>query len=279
MSISQIPSGLEALLPKSSTETQKEEDPLGRDAFLKMLIAQLEHQDPLNPMEGSDFSAQLAQFSSLEQLFNMNDHLETISTSLGSENANNVLDYIGKEVLCKSDTLTLSEGVLTGGVFTLEEPADLMIAVYDDMGRKVTTLYPGQLAAGTHQVDWNGFDQTGSLVEDGTYRLVSVGAYSPSGDSPYGLADMGGNIWEWTTTLWGSNRDKATFVYPYRSQDGRQDLNAGEEHYRIIRGGSYKDDRQGVRAACRDLDPPHYALSNLGFRVFLAPRGSEDSAA
>ena len=101
----------------------------------------------------------------------MNDHLETISTSLGSENANNVLDYIGKEVLCKSDTLTLSEGVLTGGVFTLEEPADLMIAVYDDMGRKVTTLYPGQLAAGTHQVDWNGFDQTGSLVEDGTYRF------------------------------------------------------------------------------------------------------------
>ena len=52
--------------------------------LLKMLIAQMEHQDPLNPMEGSDFSAQLAQFSSLEQLFNMNDHLETISASLGS---------------------------------------------------------------------------------------------------------------------------------------------------------------------------------------------------
>ncbi len=184
MSVSQIPSGLEALLPTSSTETQKAEDPLGRDAFLKMLIAQLEHQDPLNPMEGADFSAQLAQFSSLEQLFNIDDHLETISTSLGTENANNVFDYIGKEVLCESDTLTLSEGVSTGGVFTLEEPADLMIAVYDEVGREVTTLYPGQLEAGTHQVDWNGYDQTGSLAADGAYRfeLTAIrdnGIYEP----------------------------------------------------------------------------------------------------
>jgi formylglycine-generating enzyme required for sulfatase activity len=137
-------------------------------------------------------------------------------------------------------------------------------------------------ARGPHgrQFPWGEVFQPGrcNSREDGTCRLVAVGTYSPSGDSPYGLADMGGNIWEWTTTLWGSNRDKATFVYPYRSQDGREELNAGERHYRIIRGGSYKDDRQGVRAACRDLDPPHYALSNLGFRVFLAPRSSAVSA-
>lgn len=108
--------------------------------------------------------------------------------------------------------------------------------------------------------------------EDGPCSLVPVGGFSPGGESPYGLVDMGGNIWEWTTTLWGSDRDKASFVYPYQPQDGRQDLLAGEEHYRIIRGGSYKDDRQGMRCACRDLDPPHFSLSNLGFRVFLAPK-------
>jgi flagellar basal-body rod modification protein FlgD len=177
MSVSQIPAGLEAVLSQSTTETQKEEDPLGRDAFLKMLLAQLENQDPLNPMEGADFSAQLAQFSSLEQLFNVNDNLETISTSLVSDTANNVIDYIGKEVVCENDTLTLSEGLMSGGVFSLDESADLMIGIYDDLGREVITLYPGQLEAGTHQVDWNGYDRTGVRVEDGTYRfeLTAIG--------------------------------------------------------------------------------------------------------
>ena len=171
MSVSQIPPGLEAVLPTSSQETQKEKDPLGRDAFLKMLLAQLKHQDPLNPMEGGDFSAQLAQFSSLEQMFNMNDHLETISTSLVSDGANNVLDYIGKEVMCENNTLKLSEGSMSGGVFTLEAPAELMISIFDDIGREVTTLYPGQLDAGTHQIDWNGYDRTGTPAPDGAYRF------------------------------------------------------------------------------------------------------------
>jgi len=61
------------LLLDDTLQETKTEDPLGRDAFLKMLLAQMEHQDPLNPMDGTDFSAQLAQFSSLEQLFQMND--------------------------------------------------------------------------------------------------------------------------------------------------------------------------------------------------------------
>jgi flagellar basal-body rod modification protein FlgD len=183
MSVTTIPQGLENVLG-SVQETQKKEDPLGRDAFLKMLIAQVKHQDPLNPMEGSDFSAQLAQFSSLEQLFNMNDSLETIASSLGSGNEENILDYIGKEVLSKSDQLKLKEGLLTGGVFTLESPSQMMVSIYDEVGREVVTLYPGQLPAGTHQIDWNGYDSTGGLAADGTYRfeLTAIdenGIYSP----------------------------------------------------------------------------------------------------
>jgi len=184
MSVSQIPPGLETALPKATTETKKEEDPLGRGAFLKMLLAQLKNQDPLNPMEGADFSAQLAQFSSLEQLFDVNENLETISTSLAPDTANNAIDYIGKEVVCENDTLTLSEGVMSGGVFSLEESADLMIRIYDAIGREVMTLYPGKLEAGTHQIGWNGFDRTGVRASDGTYRfeLTAInenGSYEP----------------------------------------------------------------------------------------------------
>jgi formylglycine-generating enzyme required for sulfatase activity len=71
--------------------------------------------------------------------------------------------------------------------------------------------------------------------------------------------------------LWGNDRHTPSFGYTYLSQDGREEQGAGDEFFRIIRGGSYKDDLKGVRSACRDIDPPQYSLSNLGFRVFVTP--------
>lgn len=130
-------------------------------------------------------------------------------------------------------------------------------------------------ARGPNGKEWpwgNEFDPTlCNSREKGAIYTVAVGTHSSQGDSAYGAADMSGNIWEWTITLWGDDRDTPTFVYPYDPNDGRENLNAGEAFFRVIRGGSYKDDIQGVRSACRDLDPPHYSLSNLGFRVFVAP--------
>ena len=58
-----------------------------------------------------------------------------------------------------------------------------------------------------------------------------VGRYSPAGDSPYGCADMAGNVWEWTSSL---KKD-----YPYRAGDGRENLEAGDDVHRVLRGGSW----------------------------------------
>lgn len=110
-----------------------------------------------------------------------------------------------------------------------------------------------------------------NFYDSGKADTIVVGSHSPQSDSVYGAADMCGNIWDWTITLWGDDRDKASYVYPYEGQDGRENLSAGDVYYRVIRGGSFKNEIRAVRCACRDIDPPNYSLNNLGFRVFVTP--------
>ncbi len=152
----------------------KEEDPLGRDAFLTMLVAQLQHQDPLNPMEGADFSAQLAQFSSLEQQFNTNDLLEDIQGSIQNSSEENLLDYIGKQVMSEDNTITVLGGQVNGGSYHLPEAGEVMLAITDSSGQEVGRLYPGFKQAGTHEITWNGTDGTGNPVANGTYTYEIV---------------------------------------------------------------------------------------------------------
>jgi formylglycine-generating enzyme required for sulfatase activity len=109
-----------------------------------------------------------------------------------------------------------------------------------------------------------------NLSESGLGRTTLAGLYSPQGDSPFGCADMTGNIWEWTASLWGKDVGKPDYGYPYKPQDGRQSQSAGDDVLRILRGGSFNDLARIVRAAVRNGDL--LAYSSYGFRVALAPR-------
>jgi flagellar basal-body rod modification protein FlgD len=155
---------------------------LGKDAFLTLLITQLQNQDPLNPADSTEFTAQLAQFSSLEQLSQINSQLETLGLFQASINNAQAVSFIGKEVLARGNRLEVSAGKPTVCEFALDAAAKtVIVSIYDSNGRFVRELQGSALAAGRQSIAWDGNDLNGNPVASGSYTF-EVQAESASGD-------------------------------------------------------------------------------------------------
>ena len=154
---------------------------LGKDDFLTLLIAQLGAQDPLDPMDSQDFSAQLAQFSTLEQMTNMNATLnELIEIEVATSNASTI-GLIGKLVDVEGNGFEFTTGDTVKLNYVLGQDADAVeVSVFDATGKLVTTLQ-GETDAGNHLLSWNGFDNTGAAAVSGSYTF-EVKALDASGE-------------------------------------------------------------------------------------------------
>ncbi|MCG8687662.1 MAG: flagellar hook capping protein [Desulfobacterales bacterium] len=180
MTVSTSNSTLENISSSYVSHTSQQadaEETLGREEFLTLLVAQLENQDPLNPQEGTDFTAQLAEYSQLEQLMNLNDTMDNVATAYESGTQSDGVDYIGKEVTGYIDSIEVTDGTVTSGFYNLNAAADVMVDIYDSDGNKVTRLYEGQMSSGGQLVSWDGTDSTGEAVTDGQYTYKVLADY------------------------------------------------------------------------------------------------------
>jgi flagellar basal-body rod modification protein FlgD len=145
---------------------------MGKDDFLNLLVAQLQHQDPLNPAESTEFTAQLAQFSSLEQLSNINDNLKNMELFQTSVANSQAVSYIGKEITAKGNTVLLESGRPAECHFELADKAALaVISVYNANGGFVTSFETGPLDSGRQSAAWDGTDSNGNSTLPGIYRF------------------------------------------------------------------------------------------------------------
>lgn len=139
----------------STTAKSATSSALGQDEFMTMLLAQLKNQDPLNPMDGKDFAAQLAQFSSLQQLSNLNTTMSSLPTYLQAFSNTQMATLIGQNALAKGNVITVS-GAQTNINFSL--PSDIKtgtIKIYNESGAQVGNADLGSLKSGVNSIAWN----------------------------------------------------------------------------------------------------------------------------
>jgi flagellar basal-body rod modification protein FlgD len=165
------------------TLTRQGSSVLGKDEFLKLLVAQLANQDPTQPQDSSAFVAQLAQFSALEQQQNTVGRLDTLLMGQAFANQTSAASFIGKDVTFRGGHIQIADGGAGMGIATLTAPADKMtVTVSDATGRTVRVLQLGPQAAGDVQILWDGRDANGIQMPAGTYSF-SAAAYDADGQA------------------------------------------------------------------------------------------------
>lgn len=149
---------------------------LGKDDFLRLLVAKMEYQDPLDPQSDEDFIAQLAQFSSLEQMSNMSEALAE-SNQLGylqMQSLNNAMsaNLIGKEVVASYDGVYFDGDSDPQISFTTEQYAErLELTITDEAGNVIRRIREDEVAPGRYTIEWDGRDDLGNKVSDGFYNV------------------------------------------------------------------------------------------------------------
>lgn len=146
---------------------------MGQQEFLKLLIAQLKNQNPLSPMDSTQFTAQMAQFSSLEQLTNINKSLGGLSQVTSAMNNAEAMGMIGKTIQAVGNTIDIASGSPASITFNLpSSTATTDIGIADAAGKVVATLQGGKMSVGDHTAVWDGKDAAGHLLPSGTYTYA-----------------------------------------------------------------------------------------------------------
>jgi len=165
---------VEAIGTGTQTEANKARASLAgdMDAFLLLLVTQLKNQDPLSPLEPTEFTNQLVNFAGVEQQIATNENIEKLLSVQNAVLASAVIGFVGKEVVADtSGKLPLQNGEATFEYTLGSSASNVVMTISDDEGRILFTK-AGETGVGKHEVIWDGKDGKDQTMPDGSYNLA-----------------------------------------------------------------------------------------------------------
>jgi len=157
----------------ASANVQAAVSALGSDVFLRLLVTQLQSQDPTNPVQNQDFVAQLAQFTTLEQATNTNDLLEQLISQDTQRTQLDLVNLIGRTVVSQGDTVSVGKEDQPILAYALSGAANRVnievLGPNKEVIRTLSSTAPEN--PGAHQVQWDGLDESGDRVPEGAYQF------------------------------------------------------------------------------------------------------------
>jgi flagellar basal-body rod modification protein FlgD len=156
---------------KASTAISNKDALMGKQDFLMLLVAQLQNQDPLNPSDPTEFTAQLAQFSSLEQLFSLNESMENLVTSNANADRFSTLNTIGKDAAYHSSSFNFTGEPVEIGYQLDGEASEVTLSLQQN-GVTIATIKGEELSSGSHYFTWDGVLQNGKAAPTGKYEIT-----------------------------------------------------------------------------------------------------------
>jgi len=155
-----------------SAEAGRKGKSLGQDEFLKLMTTQLQNQDPTKPMDNGNFLAQIAQFSTVQGIGDLNKNFDSLSKSLVSNQALQATNLVGRQVLAPTGVAALKSGGSIRGSVTLPAASgNVVVSVRDQSGAVLRRLELGPQSAGPVDFKWDGLKNDGQFAAPGNYFL------------------------------------------------------------------------------------------------------------
>lgn len=156
----------------AATASKKPKGNLGQDQFLKLMITQMQNQDPFKPVENGDFLAQLAQFGTVEGIQDLQKSFTDLSGSLLSNQALQASSLVGRNIVVQADSFNHQSGKVVNGMVDLKESVnDLTVDILDSSNQVIKTIQLGIQPSGPASFSWDGKDNSGKLLADGVYKM------------------------------------------------------------------------------------------------------------
>ena len=170
--------GITRTLTAATTTTTKSSTSLGQSDFLKLMTAQMQNQDPFNPVDNTQMVAQMAQISTTSGISEMNSTMKAIADKLGVTSTGEAMGYVGKTVLTPGSTAYgRAAGGIAGSVELAGAATDVNVTISDANGAVLKTMSLGKQAKGTIGYDWDGKNAAGVDAGNGPFT-ISVAAQS-----------------------------------------------------------------------------------------------------